>query len=302
MMKYGGTTNMIKKEEFDNIIKENVIKKYGQSVLGYKTDETEDKIYENYYNASEFDCFLNDMKASPYSEIYRSYHGGNGGELVSHGKKPPKMASVASSSRFCYLALRDGAQGLGSNGTVKFEYECEIDEIKGGAPQLDAYIPNDNIYVEVKCHEIFDSHKIKMSKQYWKYLRSEGNCFGLSTEEEEKEVTIELSEFGLKEKSSMFDIKQLLCHLLGIQSENKGQKPAMLVYLFFKPKAESEETQKQIDKVFDSLTTEIKTIFNSAPIQRFIADKNIQLRAIAEYSEVFETLNKNNVITLYPQP
>ena len=293
---------MIRKTEFDNIIRENVIKKYGQSVLGYKTDETGDKMYENYYSASEFDCFLNDMKISPYSEIYRSYHGGNGGELVSHGKKPPKMASVASSSRFCYLALRDGAQGLGSNGNVKFEYECEIDKIEGGAPQLDAYISNDNIFVEVKCHEIFDPHKIKMSKQYWEYLRSENNCFGLATEEEGQEIKIDLSEFGLEKKSSMFDIKQLLCHLLGIQSKNKNDKPATLVYLFFKPKTESEETQKQIDKVFDSLTTEIKTIFNSAPIQRFIADKNIQLRALAEYSEVFEALNKNNVITLYPQP
>ena len=77
---------MITKVKFDNIIKENVIKKYGQSVIGYKTDETEDKIYENYYNASEFDRFLSDMKSSPYSEIYFSYHGGNGGgQRLAHG-------------------------------------------------------------------------------------------------------------------------------------------------------------------------------------------------------------------------
>lgn len=293
---------MITKAEFDNIIKENVIKKEGSSVIGYQTDETGDKMYENYYSAIEFKHFLNNMKSSPYSDIYDSYYGGNGGELVSHGKKPPKMASVASSSRFCYLALRDGAQGLSSNGNVKFEYECEIDGIKGGAPQLDAYISNDNIYVEVKCHEIFDSHKIKMSKQYWKYLRSEGNCFGLPTKEEGQEISIELSEFGLKKETSMFDIKQLLCHLLGIQSKNKDDKPATLVYLFFKPKVESLETKKQIDEIFNHLTVEIETIFNSAPIQRFTANKNIHLKAIAEYSEVFESLNKNNVITLYPQP
>ena len=213
---------MITKAEFDNIIKENVIKKEGSSVIGYQTDETGDKMYENYYSAIEFKLFLNNMKSSPYSDIYDSYYGGNGGELVSHGKKPPKMASVASSSRFCYLALRDGAQGLSSNGNVKFEYECEIDGIKGGAPQLDAYISNDNIYVEVKCHEIFDSHKIKMSKQYWKYLRSEENDFGFAAEEVEKEVTIELSEVGLEKERSMFDVKQFIAYAVPVLAATKA--------------------------------------------------------------------------------
>lgn len=281
---------MIKKAEFDNIIKENLIKKIGQAA--FRNDA-----YGCYYSDEEFKRFVDEMKSSPYDEIYRSYYCGDGGELVSHGKKPPKMASVASSSRFCYLALRDGAQGLGGDENVKFEYECRIKGISGTAPQLDAYIPNSNIYVEAKCHEIFDLHRVEMSKQYWKYLRSEENDFGFAAEEE-KEVIIELSEFGLAKERSMFDVKQFICHLLGIQSKKTDEEPATLVYLFFKPIANTDEKQRQVDEVFDELQSEIKTIFNSAPIQRFITSKNIYLRAVAECSEVMEALSSENIIEI----
>lgn len=295
---------MIKKVDFDEIIKQNVIEVSGCDVLGYKLLETRSEPYGSYYSNDEFEHFLEEMNSPPYIEIFRAYKEGKGGELYEkngrYGKMPPKMASVASSSRFCYLALRDGAQALGCSGRVLFEQECEMDNIKGNAPQLDAYIPNENIYVEAKCHEIFDSHRVKMKGQYWKLIYGEGNSFGFEVREKtsERQFEIPLSVFGIEGNSSMFDIKQFLCHLLGIKTQNKAKESATLVYLFFKPKVKSDKRRKEIDEVFERLQDEVIKIFNSAPIQQFVTSAKIHLRAVAEYSEVMEALSDNNVITL----
>lgn len=210
------------------------------------------------------------------------------------------MASVASSSRFCYLALRDGANSLGSNGTVKFEYECKINGLQGIAPQLDAFIPADNIYVEAKCHEIFDSHRIRMKEKYWNLMFGENNDWGIDiiNKPEREYFDISLSVFGIEKKRSMFDIKQLLCHLLGIASQKESSESATLVYLFFKPKMKKETDQNAIDEVFENLQAEILEIFNSSPIQNFIKKHNISLQAVAEYSSIMASLNENNIIIL----
>ena len=294
----------IKKAEFDELIKQNIKDAVGCDVFGYKLPETKAEPYGNYYSNDAFASFIDEMKSPAYQEIYRAYSEGKGSELVvkngKYGKMPPKMASVASSSRFCYLALRDGAQGLGGSGIVKFEQECKIDGLPGNAPQLDAYIPNENIYVEAKCHEIFDSHKIQMKEKYWDLLYGKDNCFGLDITEKPIGESFEspLSVFDIEKTSSMFDLKQLICHLLGIASQKREAEPATLVYLFFKPKAKTEQDAKKIDEVFEVLQDEIKKIFASAPIRHFTARNQIQLRAVAEYSEIMEPLNSNNIVTI----
>lgn len=294
----------MKKVEFDELIKQNIKEVKGSDVFGYKLPETRVEQYSNYYSNDEFMSFIEEMKSSPYQEIYHAYNDGKGGELVvkngRYGKMPPKMASVASSSRFCYLALRNGAQGLGGSGIVKFEHECKIKGVFGNAPQLDAYIPNENIYVEAKCHEIFDSHKVIMKEKYWKLIYGKNNYFGFDIIEkpEKGDFEIPLSVFGLERDSSMFDIKQLICHLLGIEAQKRDIESATLVYLFFKPKAKTNNKQKAIDEVFAILQDEILKIFDSAPIQRFVTSRNIHLRAIMEHSEIMEPLSRNNTITI----
>lgn len=213
----------MKKETFDNIIKKNLIDVTGIDNFGYKLTRT----YSNYYNKSAFAVFLTEMKNPPYESYYWSYASGKGSELKEqdgrYGKLPPKMASVASSSRFCYLALRDGADALGCKGSVEFEKACEIEGIDGIAPQLDAYIPEKNIYIEAKCHEIFDSHKVILKEKYWNLFYGLDNDFGFEVREKEKEETfsIPFSVFGISKTSTRFDVKQLLCHLLGIASKKE---------------------------------------------------------------------------------
>lgn len=307
-------TTTISKLEFDNIIKKAV----DSDLCGF---ETQTGKYETYHSNESFMLFIEEMKTK-YPDIYSQYADGKGDELKSHIRKgkelPPKMASVASSSRFCYLALRNGLNSIGSFGKPVFEQDCRITGIKGNAPQLDAYFPNLNTYFEVKCHEILDKHTVAMKYKYKEkvcgpdsdfelpfsyealenYTPVIGKCFPGSEPGDDDIFTIPLREFGICKEYSMFDIKQLICHLLGIASNNQN-KSSQLIYLFFKPKCSDASDQKSVDDLFYELKKEITAIFSSYPIQNFCRKYDITLRAWAEFSEKMTSLTPNNRITLY---
>ena len=289
------------KNEFDSLIRKNLADVIGENNFGYMLS----KKYENYFSQEAFAAFIEEMKSDRYHSAFCSYSTGKGSELREqtgrYGITPPKMASVASSSRFCYLALRDGATGLGGSGIVAFEHECRIQGIDGTAPQLDAFIPNENMYVEAKCHEIFDAHRIVMKNKYWDKLFGIDNAFHLpnSPKVQAEAFEIGLETFRISKSGTMFDIKQFLCHLMGIASQKEEEKPAKLVYLFFKPKLDSSEEKNEIDKVFSELQNEIAAIFNSPPIRSFTEKNNIQLTAAAEYAKIMESLSSQNMITLF---
>lgn len=290
----------MKKERFDSIIRENLMAHGAGDVFGYAVAGTE-RVYDAYYTAEAFQAFRDEMARS-YPGAFRQYGEGKGSELKEHGSRygdlPPKMASVASSSRFCYLALRDGGAALGGGKCVEFEHGCPIKGVAGTAPQLDAYMEEGNIFVEVKCHEIFDAHHVVLKERYWDHVYGPDNAFGFPAAEKPagEEFQIPLSAFGIEKPSAMFDIKQLLCHLLGIVSQTK--EPSTLVYLFFKPRVEEPDVQAEIDEVFAALQTEIEHIFASAPIQSFCEKHHIRLRAAAEYAAVMEPLGDANLTWL----
>ena len=289
------------KKLFDSIIKQNLTEKYGDKSFGYKLS----KEYELYYSKNEFESFLTDMQCN-YPSAFEKYDSGKGSELkeqyVCGVARPPKMASVASSSRFCYLALRDGGDGFGCNGAVEFEKGCEIKGIRGNAPQLDAFFSESEIYIEAKCHEIFDKHTIVMSEKYRDLICDEENGFGLGVCicADGKNFEISPSSLGIDKDSTIFDIKQFLCHLMGIACEKAPDDTAKLVYLFFKPKTKDEKVQAEIDMLFENLKCEIETLFECDKIKNFISKNKIILEAVAEYSDVMETLNKDNIVYIYP--
>jgi hypothetical protein len=164
-------------------------------------------------------------------------------------------------------------------------------------PQLDAFIEESNTYIEAKCHEIFTHHDIVMSHKYKDNIVSE---FGIALDQDSchDQIYINPSIFCLNKMTTRFDIKQLLCHLLGIKSEKEESKEATLAYLFFKPKVSNKEEYDLIENIFDELKDEIESIFNSPPIKKFTNDNNIKLNAFAEYSMVMEPLTKDNIISL----
>lgn len=288
---------MISKNEFDCFIKKNLVDVIGNDCFGY---EIEDKSYDVYYNKKAYNKFISKMQNGKYNKFYNQYNRGKGSELKEKRNMPPKMASVASSSRFCYLALRDGYKQFNNSEDIIFEHSCRIKGINATA-NLDAYIPKANIYFEVKCHEIFSQHSIYLKKSYWNLLYGQENDFGFSYAKcpDIDEFKIELCNFGIAKTKIRFDIKQFLCHLWGIASQKDKDVQAKLVYLFFKPKMDLEIGRIQVEKVFEELQAEIKNIFSSKPIQIFISNNNIELSAIVEYAKVMEPLSKDNTIILF---
>ncbi|MBQ5824592.1 MAG: hypothetical protein IIW48_07255 [Clostridia bacterium] len=281
------------KSTFDQILKDNVVNCAGYdcfSPTGYGAP------YPTYYSRYFFNEFVTQM-ITDYPTHYEKYRQGRGSELVSINSKPPKMSCVGSSSRFCYLAFRN------YHG-VDFEHDCPIAGIRGTAPQMDTYFEDKNIFIEVKCHEIFDAHKMMLSNQYYNLLFGEGNDFGLETEGSEivkksKAFEIPIDKFGLEGKLSMIDFKQFICHLLGIKSHKKADETATLIYLFFKPKTTSQAQRDEINILFAKLKSEIKSVFESTPIKAFVQKNNIELKAVAEYAEVMSPLTTENAIILY---
>ena len=310
-------TRTFSNKEFDNIIKQNLIAEgISEAVFTYQVDTG--RRYELYYSEAEFQKFVEEMK-QVYPKHYKKYwgdkeaaenKGGLGGELVPkagrYGLMPPKMASVASSSRFCYLALRDGTDVLIPNRTltkddVEFEKECKIFAESLAAPQLDAYIADAvcDIFIEAKCHEIFGSHKAEFRNKYWTRLAQIKEFAGALGEAEKKKDTFQLplTLFGISKEKTRFDIKQFTCHLLGIAEANKGKK-TKLVYLFFKPCTDDTVYSQWIEEVFEELKAEINAIFRCRTIADFCEEHNIELMAIAEESKVMERLTKDNTINL----
>lgn len=300
------------KDRFDAAIRSNI----SDELLTYEISPEGESGYRypNYYNESAFADFVKEMK-EVYPDHYVKFKGkknssvnagGKGGELNAQNNRPPKMASVASSSRFCYLALRDGIYTdiLGKafkSCEVEFEKECRIFK-KGAAPQLDAYIKDDecDIFVEAKCHEIFDSHKVNFSITYWNCFKNDKILCRLIDDINElsENFAVPLGKFDIKNESPRFDIKQFVCHLLGIKAHQKGKK-AKLIYLFFKPISEDKETAVLINTVFDELEKEIKAIFKCEVIKDFCNNNNIELVAIAQESETMKKLDSARVIKLY---
>ena len=163
------------KHRFDMLIRKN-LEESGAGPFGYSLNG---KPYLAYYDKESFGNFKDEMKYC-FPAHYDHYIIGHGSELI-ETSSPPKMASVASSSRFAYLSLRYGAHAIGGTEHVEFEHEYRISGIRGTTPQLDAYTTDEKgrpIYVEVKCHEIFDRHKIVLKTAYWEKLYGENNDFG----------------------------------------------------------------------------------------------------------------------------
>ncbi|MBQ8417781.1 MAG: hypothetical protein IJX10_04025 [Phascolarctobacterium sp.] len=291
-------------KKFDKIILRNLISVKGADKFGYKN--VNDFKYEDYYTKDEFDKFIEDMK-NYNIEHHKSYAEGKGNETVStdDGVKPPKMASVASSSRFAYLALRKGAKHIGVTKNVEFEAECAIKNKPGTQPQMDAYDKDTNTYIEVKCHEIFgDSKKKTLGEAYVNYIfgaNEDGIGFKLITvTKPEGEFPIPFKEFGMKEFPRYFDLKQFLCHLLGVACKNhKEEESATLAYLFFKPKTDVEAEANELFGVYNGLQTEIISIFTSPTITRFCEENNIKLKAYYEYAEIMEPLIPANTHCLF---
>lgn len=204
---------------------------------------------EAYMTNSQWVDFLSKMTPGAKEE----YKKGDGDELSEKNGRPPKMASYGSSSRMIYN-LSHGCNG--------FSFEKQLPTTVGGKANLDGFCEKDNryIFVEAKCHEIYAKQNVSVSKKYQKlyeYIneRMPGELFiGMTENEHSNKINAEF--FAYEEKLDYLDLKQMICHLLGIATGLlKGElkeKQIDFIYLLFDPtELEIEERAKgKIDEIY----------------------------------------------------
>ena len=256
----------------------------------------EDRIYDRYFSKK---MKLEELLSDDIRECYepKKTKKTTSGNEFSSGK----FYSVASSSRLAVSAFTKHTNNkLDYIDSIKIENQkCKITKIKfecdskvkgiddrSHCPQLDVYFTteqNKTVFVEVKNHEILDSHKT--IKLRWSYF--ENTCFlrefGLDTQNIHQKTVITKKENGTekeeryvsindkfltakafncnwKGRHSHFDFKQFLCHLMGILSyaEDHKNEEIYFYYVIYRNELYEQETKS---KLYEELEAEVKEVF-----------------------------------------
>ena len=230
---------MTVKESFDKAIKKSL---GGKENEYYSSDRVLPEKYYMYYPKDKWDKYLEDM--SP--DDRNAYNNGGGKELEERCNDagiwmPPKMASYASSSRFVYDLLK---------GTdVIFEQKLPT-SVPHSTSNMDAFYLSRNIFIEAKCHEIYDSpspkYKIAFNRFYNMLAARTGFSYQSTAEINDSEIYFFLDDTPVIQ----FDLKQIIAHTLGIANACRlGVKIGKqriklnldsrisLIYLLFNPKS-----------------------------------------------------------------
>lgn len=227
------------KEAFDKALKQ---RKGGNLQDVYITDDGNP--YEAYCTNEQWLEFIEDMQKK-HKKAYDEFKKGNGGELdekpsESGRMMPPKMASYASSSRFIY----EKSKHLGDS----FEFECKLPIafkgfVKEAEASLDGYVPSKRLFIEAKCHEFYPNHYTEFKRSYKKfydYLNEQTRgLFSYDVVPGENKQNILFKWAG--EELQSLDLKQLLCHMLGIAKkalQDDCSEVSTLLYLVYKPDEE----------------------------------------------------------------
>lgn len=284
------------KEIFDYCIKRELL--LGENYLpGINLSDKDESSFGFYLSEKKrfYDRYLSkrlNLDSVLSSDIKRHYDQGKGSEL-----KSGKFYSVASSSRFTVSSFSEKSNqgiielrnkmnlnGKVENVEIKLEEGLNIGGIPANLnpPQMDAMIKtnsSDTYFLEVKCHEIFDTSKNKPIKLKWKYLKADSfNRLPLRNVRLSKKTVIErgkpveyisvdnkyltASSFGCTLLTTHFDFKQFLCHLMGILSyknRNKNRKESIHFYYLFYKNAGYLKIGK--NKIYEELEAEISEIF-----------------------------------------
>ena len=187
---------------------------------------------QTYITNDEWNSFLSAMS----EEARREYSEGDGDELKEKDGRPPKMASYGSSSRMIYN-LSKQKEG--------FHFEKKLPTTVGGTANLDGVYEDGNryIFVEAKCHEPYTAKNVTVSKCYeklYKYINEQMlGSIHIDMETSKCGRYLNVQYFADGEKLERFDMKQMICHLLGIATGMlKGTleiKQTDFIYLLYDP-------------------------------------------------------------------
>lgn len=213
--------------------------------------------YWNYLSKDSWEAFMKAMT----SEHKKQYLDGGGGELDERNSRwgilPPKMASFGSSSRMIYMYSKD---------TPGFMFEKQMPTHVGHDANLDGYLLHDNkaVFVEAKCREIYASHTnldiSNVYKEVYDYLHEKEQSFSyIKTNGKDPnyfKCTFHYDNLIIKH----FDIKQLICHFLGITADLIKNKHAhnnvVFVYFIFNPEINTDFSNPAIFSYGDQIKTQ----------------------------------------------
>ena len=230
---------------------------------GYRLN---DKTYWAYISENEFNEFKEEMKAD-YPNAYNSYKSLE----LNPGKYPPNMAAFGSSSRMIYLIARN-IKGF------TFEQVLPAGD-KYGSAHLDGYLSSSNyeIYVEAKCHEMFSTINNKDIADCYRELYKKIN------EKRKERFAFDGVHFMYEGKElKRFDLKQVICHFLGIIHKHKNEpklkeKNIRFIYLTHKLSPAEED---YINNLNPQLLKGIKSV---------LQEENEEMERI-DFSWLFNTL------------
>jgi hypothetical protein len=245
--------------------------------------------------------YFNYMSNEAWNEFYRNinpehkrqYGTGAGGELKA-GQYPPKMASFGSSSRLIYELSKD----------VKgFIFEERLDTRVGGIANLDGLLRrcNEYIYVEAKRREIYGaSHERQEIKSIYVpvYEKLKSSQFSYNLEDIEvtakQEETKKITLYVNGEPVKYFDLKQLICHFLGItydiaKHSVKNAKVTFLYLLYNPNEVEDKIDEKYRKKVVDRYKVVENFVRDNISVFKSIFD------AVLQYQTKTHKLEKPNI-------
>ena len=212
--------------------------------------------YYNYMDNETWDAFILEMKGN-YPLAWAEYSLAYGEELKGKHGHPPKMASYGSSSRMIYLLSRK---------ILNFQFEYKLHTTIGGSyAYLDGYLFRNgtNFYIEAKCREPYDFKKQPIPAAYKElYEHLTAVAIGFASKIVEYDDGRLNVDFYIQEKKiKLFDLKQTICHLLGIAAYNlkyPTNEKTHFVYLLYNPSAVEEYIEpKYRNEIFKIYNTEL---------------------------------------------
>ena len=211
-----------------------------------------------YMSNEEWNSFLLTMDSVTRAE----YEAGGGSELKEKNGRPPKMASYGSSSRMIYNL---------SHENKSFVFEKQLPTTVGGKANLDGFLetPDKYIFVEAKCHESYSAKKNSVSISYKKlydYINEHAKNFKIDMSPSTCGRYMNVTYFTGNAKIERFDIKQMICHLLGIATAilngTLENKKLSFIYLHYDPTklAIDSNAKSIIDSIYERTVSECNQI------------------------------------------
>ena len=171
-----------------------------------------------------------------------------------------------------------------SHNKAGFHFEKKLATTIGGTANLDGFLEESHryIFVEAKCHEPYSKKNVSASKVYADLFDYINTSMPESLYIEKAISTcgkyLNLKFFAEGEQIEHFDLKQMICHLLGIATAllngTLKQKQVDFIYLLYDP------TEL---KLTDSVRAEIESVYERYVYECNLVDFSTLFRTIVEF-------------------